>query len=121
MDKKDMFKEFVKSNPILLKHVQNGSMTWQKFYEIYDMYGADSNMWKDYLTEDDISSVASTAGALGFFDFIKNLDFDSIQTGVNSMQRVLSLLQDMTNKNNKSVNSNKENYTPRPLYKHFED
>lgn len=116
MNTKDKFKDFVKKNPVLLKHVQNGKMTWQKFYEIYDMYGEDSNAWKEYLTD----STAATAGtALGLFDFIKNLDLDSIQTGVNSMQRVVSLLQDMTNKN--TANTNREEYKPRPLYKHFED
>ena len=45
MDTKEKFKIFVKKNPILIKYVQNGSMTWQKFYEIYDMYGEDNNAW----------------------------------------------------------------------------
>lgn len=116
--KKEEFKEFVKKNPILLKHVKNGSMTWQKFYEMYDMYGEDNSIWKDYLSSDSINSVVNSS-ALGLFDFIKNLDFDSIQNGVNSMQRVLSLLQDMSNKSTAKTNSTE--YTARPLYKHFED
>ncbi len=118
METKEKFKDFVKNNPILLKHVQSGKMTWQRFYEMYDMYGEDNNAWREYLTDN-----AATAGAtLGLFDFIKNLDLDSIQTGVNSMQRVVSLLQDMANKNSdKNTNTNREEYKPRPLYKHFED
>ncbi|MBR3362574.1 MAG: hypothetical protein IKG40_01455 [Bacilli bacterium] len=116
--KKEEFKEFVKKNPILLKYVKNGNMTWQKFYEMYDMYGVDNNVWDEYLSSDTISSVASGT-TLGLFDFVKNLDFDSIQDGVNSIQRVLSLLQDMSNKN--TNNSNNTEYTARPLYKHFED
>lgn len=116
--KKEEFKEFVKKNPILLKYVKDGSMTWQKFYEMFDMYGEDNSIWKDYLSSD-VSNMLNTSATLGLFDFIKNLDFDSIQNGVSSMQRVLSLLQDMSNKNsNKTDNSN---YTTRPLYKHFED
>lgn len=119
MDKKEMFKNFVKENPILLKHVQNGSMTWQKFYEMYDIYGEDNDTWKEYLTETTVT--ASTAGAtLGLFDFIRNMDFDSIQNGVNSMQRVIGLLQDMS-KNKETTNTNNETYRPRPIYKHFED
>ena len=35
------FKEFVKKNPSLLKFVREEKMTWQKFYEIYDLYGED--------------------------------------------------------------------------------
>ena len=35
----DNFKSFVKKNPNLISYVRNGNMTWQKFYEIYDLYG----------------------------------------------------------------------------------
>lgn len=115
--KKEKFKEFVKKNPILLKYVKNGSMTWQKFYEMFDMYGEDNSVWNDYLSEK--QNIVNSGAALGLFDFVKNLDFDSIQNGVNSMQRVLSLLQDMSKKN--SNDSQNTNYTTRPLYKHFED
>ena len=116
--KKEEFKEFVKKNPILISYVKNGNMTWQKFYEIYDLYGEEDEVWKEYLSSNTVSSIASSASALGLFDFVKNLDFDSIQNGVNSMQRVLSLLQDMSKKNN---NFKTDEYTARPLYKHFED
>ncbi len=116
--KKEEFKEFVKKNPILLKHVKNGTMTWQKFYEIFDMYGEDDNVWKDYLYSDN-QNTKDTSSVIGLIDFVKNLDIESIQNGVTSMQRVLSLLQDMSNKN--TADSEKTNYTARPLYKHFED
>jgi len=52
----------------------------------------------------------------GYSDFMKNIDLDSIQNGVNSMQRILGLFQDI-GKNKET----KEEYKPRPLYKHFED
>ena len=107
--KKEEFKSFVRKHPILLKHVQNGSMTWQKFYEIYDMYGEDDSVWAEYL---------NTSSDSGVFDFVKNIDFDSIQNGVNSLQRVISLLQEVTNK---KVDKGVNNYSARPLYKHFED
>lgn len=114
MDTKEKFKSFVKENPKLLKHVQNGNMTWQKFYEMYDMYGEDSNIWDSYLKDktEDISA------SLGIFEMLKNLDLDSIQNGVNSMQRVVGLFQDMVKKNNKDSSPD---IKPRPIYKHFED
>lgn len=108
MNKKEDFKMFVRNHPSLAKHVNNGSMTWQKFYEMYDMYGESNSVWDDYLN-------VSTSS--GLFDFVKNMDFDTIQTGVNSVQRVISLLQEMVDKKN----TTEETYTPRPLYKHFED
>ena len=49
METKEKFKDFVKNNPVLLKYVKDGKMTWQKFYEIYDIYGEDKDAWKDYL------------------------------------------------------------------------
>ena len=49
--------------------------------------------------------------------FIKSIDVDSVQDGIQSIQRVLGVVQDLTNKD--SVVS--DEYKPRPLYKHFED
>lgn len=118
MDTKEKFKEFVKQNPILLKHVKEEKMTWQKFYEIYDMYGEDSEAWKDYITVGTTATTAAaTAASFDLMGFLKNLDLDSIQNGVNSMQRVLGLLQDMSS----SKGTKQETSKPRPLYKHFED
>lgn len=116
METKEKFKDFVKSNPILLKHVKDGKMTWQQFYEIYDLYGEDKEAWKDYLVKD--TAPAKTASTFDLATFIKGLDLDGIQNGVTSLQRVLSLLQDMSsNKSSTPTNT----YKPRPIYKHFDD
>ena len=120
MDKKEEFKTFVRKNPRLLKHVKNGDMTWQKFYEIYDMYGQDEDAWKDYLTVGTVA--ATTASAFSFNDmmnWLKNINFDSVQTGIGNLQRVIGMVQDLTNKDTKETP--KEEYKPRPLYKHFDD
>ena len=71
---KEEFKTFVKKNPKLIKYVQDGSSSWQKFYEIYDIYGEDENAWKDYLG---VAEVAATTAGIGdvvkIFKNIKNL------------------------------------------------
>ena len=41
--KKDDFKLLVKKNPELIKFVKNNEMTWQKFYEMYDLYGEEES------------------------------------------------------------------------------
>ena len=124
MAKKDEFKEFVRKNPKLISYVKKGEMDWQKFYEIYDLYGEEESAWNDYLSKEETVKAAATgvASGLGFSDiinFIKNIDLDSVQEGVNSVQRALGVFQDFNNKDNNTPK--KEEYKPRPLYKHFED
>ena len=80
MEKKEQFKEFVKKNPILVRYVKNNEMSWQKFYEIYDIYGEDENAWKDYTSAEKVAATAATA-ASGFaladaVNWIKNINLD---------------------------------------------
>ena len=123
MDKKTEFKSFVKENPRLMKFVNSGEMTWQKFYEMFDMYGTDDRVWSKYLTNASAATVAATTGAaaLSFNDvvnWVKNIDLDSVQSGIDNIQRVVGMIQDFTKKDDKPA---KEEYKPRPVYKHFED
>ena len=111
MDKKEEFKAFVRKNPILVKYVKNNEMTWQKFYEIYDIYGENNDVWKDYLNEKETTN-------LDFFNFLKTIDMDKIQEGVESLQRVVGVIGEMAATKEKLT---QDNYKPRPLYKHFDD
>ena len=113
MDKKEEFKEFVKKNPRLLTFVKKGEMTWQKFYEMFDLYGENNSIWDDYLKVQEIKEVNTS------FDFLKNIDLDSIQNGAQSLQRVLGLLGELSTKSTETTVQSE--YQPRPLYKHFED
>lgn len=120
------FKEFVKKNPKLIKYVKNDEMTWQKFYEMYELYGEDNEAWKDYLNNDseeqkEIAKGATTAlGLSEFVNWMKNINLDSVQEGIGNIQRVLGVFQDFSKKDN-TTEPPKQEYKPRPLYKHFED
>lgn len=121
MSKIDEFKSFVKDNPRLIKYVKNNEMTWQKFYEIYDLYGNSEDAWKDFLKVETVAATTEVAGDAAahsdFMSWIKGIDLDSVREGVNSLQRVIGVMQDFgSSKQNKT-----EEYKPRPLYKHFED
>ncbi len=117
---KEEFKNFVKKNPQLIKYVKNNEMTWQKFYEIYDIYGEDEHAWKDYLNvKKEIKDVtSSTLGVTEFVNWLKTVNLDNLQEGINNVQRVLGIFQDFTKKDDTNL---KEEYKPRPIYKHFED
>lgn len=131
---KESFKTFVKNNPSLIKHINNNTMTWQKFYEMYDLYGEDQSVWKDYIennvevkSENTAKSVekSSKAGIAGLtlsevVNWFKNVDLDGLQEGIGNVQRVLGVVQDFSKKDN-TTNTEKQTYKPRPLYKHFED
>lgn len=113
------FKEFVKKNPSLVKFVKKNEMTWQKFYEMYDMYGEDKEIWKDYLNIPAVAAATTTGFSLSeFFQFLKKMNLDEIQDGLNNVSRVVSVFQDLGN--NKQTEQ-KPTYKPRPIYKHFED
>lgn len=115
----DEFKSFVRKNPKLTKYINDGSMSWQKFYELYDIYGEDNEVWKQYLEEKKVANLSATSFSLAdTINFIKNIDLDSIQDGINSIQRVVGVFSDLTGK---SKPQTKTEYKPRPLYKHFED
>ena len=134
--KKEEFKQFVKNNPRLISYVKNNEMTWQKFYEMYDLYGEETSVWKDYVgtSKDEVSMNETTtkevekagkAGIAGLtlsevVNWIKNVDLDGLQEGIGNVQRVLGVVQDFSKKDS-STSTQKETYKPRPLYKHFED
>lgn len=114
---KETFKEFVRNNPKLIKFVNNNEMTWQKFYEMYDIYGENNDIWNKYLKEEKIKETSSL-GVTDFINFLKTVNLDSLQEGIGNVQRVLGIFQDFTKKD---TSEKKEEYKPRPIYKHFED
>ena len=111
MDKKEEFKSSVRKHPKLVTYVKDGKTTWQQFYEIYDLYGASEEAWKDYLSPTVITSI----GVADILSYIKNINLEEFQNGINSIQRVLGLLGDISNKNKETT------YKPRPMYKKFDD
>ncbi len=71
------------------------------------------------LTKKEVTKAATVASATDFLSWFKSVDLDSLQEGINSVSRVIGVLQDFGTKD--TTSSNKVEYKPRPLYKHFED
>ena len=114
--KSDAFKEFVKTKPELIKYVQSGKSTWQQFYELYDLYGEDDNIWNKYVLDkqdDNISRIT---------DIVKNVNIDSLKEHIGTAQKAIDFVSDLTNKNSGVVeNIAKGPLGSRPLNKFFED
>lgn len=121
MTKVDSFKEFVKKNQVLVTYVKENKMTWQKFYELYDLYGEDNNIWNEYLKKEEPQTKANNtkpSSLSNIMEMAKNIDPDKLQDGITSIQKAISLFGDMITKNNTSSTNT---YTPRPIYKKFDD
>ena len=123
MAKIDNFKLFVKNNPNLITYVKNNTMSWQKFYELYDLYGEDNNVWNEYLKKDTTVNTTKTESKKSnkfsdILDMAKNLDTNKLQDGISSVQKAIGLIGDILVKDKKPDAST---YNPRPIYRRFDD
>lgn len=122
MSKIEEFKEFVRKNPSLISQVKNNNMTWQQFYEFYDLYGEDKNIWNNYIRSNNVENNSNTKNASSslteIINMAKNMDVNKVQEGIVSLQKAIGLVSDLFVKDNTNKTSE---YKPRPLYKHFED
>jgi len=120
---KEEFKSFVRNNPILTKHVNDGNMTWQKFYDMYDLYGTKHNVWNEYMEENpqsikDDRSETSNNDDITIKDLVgmvKKVDLESVRKGIDGVQKTIALLQGI------GGNDKNDSYTPRQTYKHLDD
>ena len=113
MNNLEKFKLFIKNNPTFASYIKDDSMTWQKFYELYDMYGEDSSIWDEYKKEKKKSPTISD-----IINLAKNIDMNKLQDGVNSLSKAVGLFSDLfASKSGNTTNT----YKPRAIYKRFED
>lgn len=126
MTKIDDFKAFVKTKPSLVGYVRDGSMTWQSFYELWDLYGPDHSEWNKYNVVKPENRTTSTVKQEAFglneiINMVRKLDMATVQKNLTGLQKAIGLVQDMTGKGSGVGATAKEAYTPRPLYRKFED
>ena len=110
---KEAFKIFAKQHPELAKSVLNGKTSWQKLYELYDIYGEKSTVWDSF-----IEKQVTKEPIKELFQTFKNLDMEQVQKGVTSLQKTIGFLQEMGLSNNQPL---RNNYEPKPLYTYFDD
>ena len=108
---KEDFKNFVNNHKELINYVNTDKMTWQKFYDMYSLYGENSDVWDEYLNKKNNNTISLK----DILDSLKNLDADEVQKNINSLNKILSLISTLVTKDKEEV------YEPMPLYKKFED
>ena len=120
MATKEEFKNFAKMHPELVHYIKSGEATWQKFYEIYDIYGESEDAWSSYFHQNTDNTVSSVGGLA---DKFKNFDMNSIQEHIKTAQKALNLVEELTTKSSENITNlaSKGPQIPRPLNKFFED
>ena len=115
----DSFKSFVRNRPYLINYVKSNKMTWQQFYEIYDLYGENDKIWDDF--ENNIPSNTTTDPSIintikSITNLIKGIDLKSIQKALTSLDKAIEAFKGFNN-----TQSDHEVYEERPSNKYFED
>lgn len=118
---KESFKLFVRKHPELIEYVNTNQITWQKFYDMYSLYGEDPKAWSSYVKnkQGNSSTPKKEFRWNELINYMKNVDMDSLQRGISGIEKAISFIQDLGfGKNNPQPTNN---YQPRPIYKSFED
>ena len=104
MEKKENFKKFIMNYPEAIDMVRNNKTTWQKLYELYDIYGEDNSIWTEYLNSKETINIKN------ILNTIKKINIDSLEENISSIQKVVGLLSDLsTETKEESVKPNYEN------------
>lgn len=147
MSKLEEFKKYVKKYPKLISYVKEGKMTWQDFYELYDIYGENDEVWSKYISEsssmnasninsnntntnksintdsvssDDSNKESKSITSVGdVVKMIKNMDVNKVQDGISSLQKAVDLFSTIFIKDGSKTSGS--TYTPRPIYRRFDD
>ena len=114
---KESFKSFIKNRPEIATSVMNGKNTWQSLYELYDIYGEDSTVWNQFNTTTKQIETTNKGNFQDIVNIFKNMDLETLQSGVNGLEKAVSLLSDLTSKDEPIVNT----YQERPINKYYED
>ncbi len=115
----DDFKSFVRKNPSLITYVKTTNDSWQKIYEVYDLYGEDEKAWEKYLKPNEENKSSKSTSLNDLVNMAKNIDVDKVQNGITSLQKALGLFSELFV--NKESSSPTNTYQPRAIYKRFED
>ena len=110
MSKKDNFKEFIKNKPELVEYIKNKEMTMQSFYEIYDIYGENEEIWNKYTTTRQTNKIS---------ELIKKFDPESFEKHIKTAQKALDIFSELAIK--KEPIADEIPSIERPINKFFGD
>ena len=113
MSKVDNFKSFIKSHPEFIDYVKDNNVSWQKLYELYDLYGEDLNVWNRYIST---PSSSESINIKGLLNTLKSINLDSLEENISSIQKAVNLVEELTKKEDVKEEKNKKEEKINNLY-----
>lgn len=106
---KETFKEFIRNKPELVNYVNDGSMTWQKFYELYDLYGENNEIWNQYQQKKEIKVT----------EILEKFKPEVFQKHLENASKVLDIFSEFATKSENNITNNVKPNIEKPLNKFF--
>ena len=98
MDRKEEFKKFIRDKEFLIDKVNNGETTWQKLYEIYDLYGENAKVFKQEIKEDSKDNKANN-----ILKAFEGIDVNKINDNLEGLRKILAVVGEFTRKDDTKV------------------
>lgn len=111
------FKNFVKKRPNLVNYVNSKEKTWQDFYEMYELYGDNNDVWSKYTN---VKSASPTTFK-DLFEGFKNMDVSGIQESITSIQKGIGYIEELIKSKESTNIPKRSSYEARPMYRYFDD
>ena len=96
MEKLEKFKEFIKDKEFLIDKVNNGETTWQKLYEVYDLYGESASIFTNKETNRETTTENNKANNL--LKAFEGMDMNKINENLEGVRKILAVLSEFTKK-----------------------
>lgn len=114
MSRMDEFRLFVSKYPGIKEDVINGTYTWQKVYENWVILGEEDSIWQKYKkekntnkqTNNTLEDLLQQANIKNIINYVKNIDPDSINKTLNTIQKVLQITQSFSSRPTGIYNNN---------------
>lgn len=108
---KEDFKKFVKANPKLINYVKENNVSWQSLYEVYALYGEDSDVWEKYVTSksDSIEELIK---------MVKKINLESVKSTIDGLSKAIDIIQGITKDNS---TPSYDQYVPNSRFENLDD
>ena len=104
MSKIEEFKKFMYRHPEYVDYAKSNNISFQTYFELYDIYGEDESVWKKYTTK----SIVDGINIKNVLSSIKNINLDSLEENISSIQKAVMLIEELVKKENTDTGEGKE-------------